>query len=93
VHSKEYVFNKGGIAMKFECPGCGVEVSLSDDYNDLWYCPFCTREVDFREEDDDDYDGVPLSVYEAADIWASNGKDEDYMFGYSEEELEDALDS
>ena len=32
-----------------------------------------------------------LSVYEAAEIWASHGKDEDYMFGYTEEELEDAL--
>ena len=32
-----------------------------------------------------------LSVYDAALIWASNGKDEDYMFGYSEDELEDAL--
>jgi hypothetical protein len=30
-------------------------------------------------------------VYDAAQIWASNGKDEDYMFGYSEDELEDAL--
>jgi len=45
------------------------------------------------EEDDDDYDDddESLSVYEAAEIWASNGKDEDYMFGYSEDELEDAL--
>ena len=33
----------------------------------------------------------PLSVYEAAEIWASHGKDKDYMFGYTEEELEDAL--
>lgn len=41
---------------------------------------------------DDDY-GEMISVYDAADIWASNGKDEDYTFGYSEEELEDALNS
>lgn len=33
-----------------------------------------------------------LSVSEAADIWASNGKDEDYTFGYSTAELEAALD-
>lgn len=33
-----------------------------------------------------------ISVYDAADIWASNGKDEDYTFGYSEDELNDALD-
>lgn len=44
---------------------------------------------------DDDYDDVDsdesLSVYDAALIWASHGKDEDYTFGYTEEELEDAL--
>ena len=42
--------------------------------------------------DDEDYDdGETLSVWDAADIWASNGKDEDYTFGYTEEELERAL--
>lgn len=35
--------------------------------------------------------GEALSVHEAALIWASHGKDEDYTFGYSEDELEDAL--
>jgi len=43
-------------------------------------------EIDESEEFDEF-----LSVYEAAEIWASHGKDEDYMFGYTEEELEDAL--
>lgn len=43
-------------------------------------------------EDDEDYENdETLSVWDAAEIWASNGKDEDYMFGYTEEELEDAL--
>ena len=42
-------------------------------------------------DDDDDYDGESLSVDDAALIWASNGKDEDYMFGYTEDELEAAL--
>jgi hypothetical protein len=42
-------------------------------------------------DDDDDDDGETLSVYDAALIWASNGKDEDYTFGYTEEELENAL--
>ena len=41
--------------------------------------------------DDDDDEGESLSVYDAALIWMSNGKDEDYTFGYSEEELEEAL--
>ena len=43
------------------------------------------------DDDDDDEDGESLSVYEAAEIWRSNGMDEDYTFGYSEEELRDAL--
>lgn len=38
-------------------------------------------------EDDED----ALSVEDAAMIWASNGKDEDYTFGYTEEELEKAF--
>jgi len=42
-------------------------------------------------DDDDDEDGESLSVYEAAEIWRSNGMDEDYTFGYSEDELRDAL--
>ena len=52
----------------------------------------CTCEID-----DDHYeDGTPyndseaLSVGDAADIWRSKGMDEDYMFGYSAEELRDA---
>lgn len=46
--------------------------------------------MDSDDVDDDDCD-EHLSVYDAALIWQSNGKDEDYMFGYTEEELEDAL--
>ena len=49
-------------------------------------CDYCASEYE-----GDDEDGESLSVYDAALIWASNGKDEDYAFGYSEEELEDAL--
>ena len=44
------------------------------------------------DDDDDDDDGDGLDVYDAAEIWASHGKDEDYTFGYTEEELEEALD-
>jgi hypothetical protein len=28
-----------------------------------------------------------LSVWDATDIWLSNGMDEDYRFGYHEDEL------
>ena len=46
-------------------------------------------ESDEDDEDDDEY-GERISVWDAADIWLSSGKDEDYMFGYTEEELEEA---
>ncbi len=35
---------------------------------------------DSCEEDDD---SKCLSVWNAAEIWASNGKNENYMFGYT----------
>ena len=49
------------------------------------------EEESARDDEFDDDESESLSVYDAADIWLSNGKDEDYMFGYTEEELEDAL--
>ncbi|OCA82652.1 hypothetical protein F7984_02100 [Pradoshia sp. D12] len=55
------------------------ELGEYDGINDI-------EDIDDIEELDES-----LSVYEAAEIWASHGKDEDYMFGYTEEELEDAL--
>ena len=45
--------------------------------------------MDYDEEVFDDAQAI--SVDEAALIWASNGKDEDYTYGYSEDELEQAL--
>ena len=50
-----------------------------------------TYVYDYCSGEDYDDDGESLSVYGAALIWMSNGKDEDYTFGYSEDELEDAL--
>lgn len=47
-------------------------------------------ESEWLDDDDDESNGV-LSVYDAALIWASHGKDEEYTFGFTEEELEDAL--
>lgn len=40
---------------------------------------------------DDWEDDESLYVWDAADIWMSSGYDEDYMFGYTEEELKKAL--
>ena len=69
--------------------GCGVDMEYIG--NGDWECPKCGKVIRFGEPDDDDDDGESLSVDDAALIWASNGKDEDYTFGYSEDELERAL--
>lgn len=72
------------------CPECGHRLSRVKDMWGNWdgetyQCDYCATES--YDEDDEE----ALSVYDAALIWASNGKDEDYTFGYTEEELEDAL--
>lgn len=71
------------------CPECGrrlnrVKDAWGDWDGETYVCEHCAAVAN------NDCDNV-LSVYDAALIWASHGKDEDYMFGYSEEELEDAL--
>ena len=43
------------------------------------------------DEDEDDDESESISVYDATLIWMSNGKGEDYAFGYDEDELERAL--
>ena len=70
------------------CPNCGQSMTKKYNYSD-WWCGSCHAGLDDDMEEDDDRES--LSVYDAADIWASHGKDEDYMLGYSKEELEDAL--
>lgn len=72
-----------------KCPnGCGID--LRYEGNRQWVCPVCNDVYDLEGvEVDDEEEG--LSVYEAALYWASHGKDEDYTFGYSEDELEAAL--
>lgn len=55
-----------------------------------WWCDNCHAGLEDDDDDDND-DSEYIDVHTAAQIWASNGKDEDYTFGYSEEELEDAL--
>ncbi len=47
------------------------------------------------DDEDDDADGdtgEALSVWDAADIWLSKGMDEDYRFGYTEDELRRAAE-
>ena len=42
------------------------------------------------EYEGDDSDGEGLDASDASYIWMSSGKDEDYTFGYTEDELENA---
>lgn len=77
------------------CGECDTELEL-DRANRKLVCPNCGCTFDADADDIADWDGEEcsdesLSVYEAAQIWASHGKDEDYMFGYSESELQNAL--
>lgn len=71
--------------------GCGVDMVYIG--NGDWKCPKCGLVFPFGEpdEDDDDNRGETLSVWDAADIYLSNGFDEDYRFGYTHEELMEAL--
>lgn len=69
------------------CPRCGTPLVKRYVFSEM-YCENCRYGLD---DDSDDDDSEAISVWDAAEIWASNGKDEDYTFGYSEDELEDAL--
>lgn len=71
------------------CPRCGQPMTKRYNFS-AWWCDNCNAGL--NDDMDEEYDdSESLSVYDAAGIWASHGKDEDYMFGYSEEELENAL--
>lgn len=67
------------------CPRCGTSLTKRYVYSEM-YCENCRYGLE-----DDDFEDESLNVYDAAEIWVSNGKDEDYTFGYSVEELEKAL--
>lgn len=69
------------------CPQCGTPLTKKYTYSEM-YCGSCHYGL---ESDDGGDADETLSVHEAANIWASNGKDEAHAFGYSEDELEKAL--
>ena len=79
------VTRKGRNRNKISCPNCGTYWYVDDDDE------YINDGSAWSSDDDEDDGSEGLSVYEAALIWASKGKDEDYMFGYSKDELEDAL--
>ena len=64
------------------------------DIHPKYYGKEPDENIEYPEDDyEDDYDSdESIDVYDAAEIWFSNGMDEDYTFGYSEEELRRALE-
>lgn len=72
-----------------DCPNCGTPLTKRYVFSGM-YCENCRYGLDDDDEEDDDSEA--LSAYDAALIWQSNGRDEDYMFGYTEDELRRALD-
>ena len=88
-----------------ECPHCGKVAYGRQEIEELFgyryggttpqsWCKECRAARgldDYDDYDDDDCYGERIDVYDAANIWLSSGKDEDQMFGYTEEELENAL--
>ena len=75
----------------WNCTECGEinyinEYEILDDYeiNDFKKSGFDSYNDYVNDRDSSE----AISVNDAAMIWRSHGKDEDYMFGYSEEELE-----
>ena len=78
----------------WSCKKCGEvnyidESEILDDYDidEFKNSGFAS----YNEYKDDRDSSEALSAYDAALIWQSHGRDEDYTFGYSEDELEDAL--
>lgn len=78
----------------WSCQNCGEVnyINESDILHDYEINEFKNSGFDSYNEYVNDRDSAEaISVYDAALIWLSHGKDEDYTFGYSEGELEDAL--
>ena len=84
------VTKEGRNRYRVECPNCGTTWYVDDD-DEMINDGSSWSPNDENDDYEDDETGERLSVYDAAVIWVSKGKDEDYMFGYTEEELESAL--
>ena len=78
------------------CPNCGKKTKKTHtkDGHIIWWCKSCETGYDpipYDEDEDNDEWDESISASDAALIWMSNGRDEDYQFGYTEEELKKAL--
>ena len=71
------------------CPVCGIEMYyIGGGY---WKCSECGEVEYFGHDEDGESTEESLSADDASLIWGSRGKDEDYTFGYLEEDLEEEL--
>ncbi len=70
---------------KILCACCAYEkwdAEMESQEREFGICP---------DKEDYNSDAESYTAYDAALAWISHGMDEDYMFGYSEDELRDAL--
>lgn len=94
---KRFHVGEHNLRFENECGEYHLENGCRDYYGDGNLCADCALDAarkgyeESPEYFDDNEDHGGLSVYDAAIIWASRGRDDDYMFGYTEEELEVAL--
>ena len=85
-------FEKGALV----CEDCQCEIPYEaygfdscDEFKSWWSD---TYEMIFEEDEDrndSDDDDEYLDIYTAQENWIGSGKDDDYEFGYSEDELND----
>jgi hypothetical protein len=88
-HWKDLLLVGGAIILSAVAVAC-LSSQRSDEENENVFDKDDDNFDSDSYEDDDDY-GEALSVWNAADIYLSSGFDEDYRFGYTHEELMEAL--
>ena len=76
------------------CPQCGITAYGYDEIEMIFgfryggtkpqsWCKSCRNAANYNSD--------RLGVGDAAEIWLSHGMDEDYTFGYTEDELRNGL--
>lgn len=70
------------------CTKTDCDETMYYEGSGYWKCPKCGREEYLGYDDEGESTEESLDRIDASLIYRSSGRDEDYMFGYSEEELE-----
>lgn len=84
------VVDDDGLEYTGETVPCRCMIGVDHNADDVRYMD--EYDFDSMVGDDDECDtDETLSASDAALIWGSSGMDEDYTFGYSEDELRDAM--